>query len=110
MLTNKLISDVLEQSPQNPVIFINHDNELVSGVVPAHVDDLYVTGTKAFVKEQSAKLESTFKMSKSGPLDTYLSLKFEHDPGGKVYLSQLAYINHVIDTLLPSNSKSARVP
>lgn len=69
-----------------------------------------MTGNSKFIMTQSAKLESTFQMSKSGPLDTYLSLKVERDSGDKVYSSQLAYINQVINTHLSPASKPAHVP
>lgn len=49
-------------------------------------------------------------MSKSGPLNTYLSLKVERDSKGVVYLSQLTYIKQIIKTHLPSNLKPAHVP
>lgn len=109
-LTNKLISDGLEQSKHDPVLFIKKDNGRVTGVVLAHVDDLYVTGEKSFVKSESSRIESTFKMSKSGPLDTYLSLKVERNSRGAVFLSQLSYINQVVETHLPPDSRPAHVP
>lgn len=62
------------------------------------------------MSDESKKLESRFKMSKSGPLDTYLSLKVERDSTGTVYLSQRSYINQIIDTHLPRDAKPAYVP
>lgn len=110
MLTQKLISDRLKQSKHNPVLFTKTDNGEVTGVVIAHVDDLYVTGTPAFVQSEGSKLDSSFKMSKSGPLDTYLSLKVDRDADGMVYLSQLSYINQIVESHLPVNSKPAHLP
>lgn len=96
MLTEKLVDNGLEQSKHDPVLFIKREDEKVRGVVLAHVDNLYVTVESSFVATQSKNLQSTFKMSKSGPLNTYLSLKVELDPTGRVYISQLLYINRIV--------------
>lgn len=72
-LTNSLLSHGLTQSKNDPVLFIKKQGSKVEGVVLAHVDNLYVTGTPQFMCEESKKIESNFKMLKSGPLDTYLS-------------------------------------
>lgn len=109
-LTNKLLSDGLQQSKHDPVLLIKKEEGKVKGVVIAHVEDLYVTGEKSFVNNESQKLESTFKMSKSGPLNTYLSLKVERDNNGVVYLNQLSYINQVIKAHLRPDAKPVHVP
>lgn len=82
----------------------------MKGAVLAQVDNLYVTGERSFVETKSKKLKSTFNMSKSGPLNTYLSLKVQRDRSGVVYLSQLPYINQIIDTCLDSDAKASYVP
>lgn len=49
-------------------------------------------------------------MSKVGPVDTYLSLKVERGPKNEVYLSQQHYIQHVIDSHLPTSASLTSVP
>lgn len=56
MLTKKLISDGLDQSKHDPVLFTKRENGKVVGAVIAHVDDLYVTGEPSFVSKESEKL------------------------------------------------------
>lgn len=51
-LTNKLLSDGLQQSKHNLVLFIKKEEGKVTGVVLAHIDDLYFTGEKSFVKKK----------------------------------------------------------
>lgn len=57
MLTQKLISDGLEQSKHYSVLFTKKENGEVTGVLLAHVNDLYVTGVPSFVDTQSSKLD-----------------------------------------------------
>lgn len=110
VLTKELISYGLEQSQADPVLFTYRREGRVIGAVVVHVDDIILTGTKAFMDNISPKLQARFKMSKVGPVDTYLSLKVERGKTGDIFLSQQHYIQHIIDTHLPSDSRSAAVP
>lgn len=110
MLTKKLISDGMEQSKNDPVLFLKKSGGKTVGAIVAHVDDILLTGEPDFVDKQNSKLQSTFKMSKSGPLDTYLSLRVDRGKNGEVYLSQTHYIDQVCEAYLPADSKPAQVP
>lgn len=110
MLTSQLISQGLEQSAHDPVLFTKKKNGKVIGAVLAHVDDLYVTGEPSFVDNESQALENRFQMSKSGPLDTYLSLKVERGTNQEVFISQTDYIDQVVDAHLPPDILPASVP
>lgn len=80
------------------------------GIVLVHVDDFLVTGEKSFIDLADSHLQSEYRMSKSGPLDTYLSLKITRSTAGHVFISQEHYIDDVIDEFLPSDAKDAHVP
>ena len=110
MLTGQLKSQGLEQSEHDPVLFTKKKQGKVIGVVLAHVDDLYVTGEPSFVDMESQALQKRFQMLKSGPLDTYLSLKVERGANREVYISQTAYIEQVVEAHLPPDNKPASVP
>ena len=75
-----------------------------------HVDDIFAAGEKPFLDKFRSVLSSRFKMSKSGPLDTYISLKVERDSSGAVFLTQKHYIHQVAEQHLEPGSKPAHVP
>lgn len=110
MLTRQLVSFGLTQSKSNPMLFTYTKDNKVIGAVVVHVDDLLLGGKKDSLSSIGEKLQQHFKMSKVGLIDTYLSLKVE--PGAKleVYLSQQHYIQQIVDTHLPADSRSALVP
>lgn len=92
------------------MLFTKRDGNRVIGAVIVHVDDIIVTGTPSFLRTVGNKLKNRFKMSSSGPLDTYLSLKVERGTDNSIYLSQHQYIREKIEAHLPSDAKSANVP
>lgn len=49
-------------------------------------------------------------MSKTGPLDTYLSIKITRSADGRVTISQEHYIDDIIETNFPSDAKKAYTP
>lgn len=98
------------QSKHDPVLFTKTDNGKVVGAVIVHVDDFYVTGEKVVMERIRTKLSARFKMSKSGPLDTYISLKVERGEDGSVYLNQQHYIHQIAEKHLPTDFKPAYVP
>lgn len=110
MLTSQLISQGLAHSEHYPVLFTKKKDGKVIGAVLAHVDDLNVTGEPSFVDNESQALENRFQMSQLGPLDTYLSLKVECGENQGVFISQITYIDQVVDAHLPADSTLASVP
>lgn len=88
MLTSKLSSQGMKQSKHDPVLFLKKQHGRTVGVVVAHFDNILLTGKPDFVDEQDTKIQTTFKMLKSGSLDTYLSLKVGRGENEEVFLSQ----------------------
>lgn len=109
-LKKELLSFGMEQSQSDPVLFIYRKTGIVTGVVVVHVDDFLVSGTPDFMKLAESQLTTSYQMSKSGPLDTYLSLKITRSKTGHVYLSQTHYIEDIVDEHLPHDAKKALVP
>lgn len=110
MLTKELFSYGLTHLKTDPVLFTYRQQGKVIGAVVVHVNDIIITGQQQFLQDISNKLQSWFKMSKIGPIDTYLSLKVERGPNHEVFWSQQHYIQHVIDNHLPSDSRPTTVP
>lgn len=110
LLTKELVSFGMVQSPHDPVLFTQRRDGKVVGLVIVHVDDLILAGEKSFMKEMGPKIKSRFKMSKVGPLDTYLSLKIDKEKDGSLLIGQQHYINRIVSLHLPSNAKPAHVP
>lgn len=109
-LTKDLKSFGMNQSTADPVLFTYHADDRLKGVVVVHVDDFLVTGEKEFIALIDEKLGGKYKMSKTGPLDTYLSIKITRSDKGEVYLSQEHYIEDIIDNFLSSDAKTAHTP
>lgn len=110
LLTKELKSLGMTQSPHDPVLFTQKSgNEVVAAVV-VHVDDIYLTGKKAHLDRIRHALSKRFKMSKSGDLDTYISLKVERNSRGEVFLSQKHYIHQIAEKHLSSPTREAHVP
>lgn len=110
LLTKELVAMGLTQSKHDPVLFTQTKEGKVVGAVIVHVDDFYVTGEKDVLKKIRTTLSNRFRMSKCGPLDTYISLKVERGEDGSVYLSQKHYIHQIAEKYLPRDSKPAHVP
>lgn len=110
MLTKELVSYGLSQSKSDPVLFTYREGDKITGAVVVHVNDLIITGQRSFLEDISGRLQKRFKMSKVGPIDTYLSLKVKRGPSHEVFLSQEHYIQHIVDSHLPSDSNSATIP
>lgn len=104
VLTKELVSYGVVQSKADPVLFTYRRDSKIIGAVVVHVDDIILTGTKSFMDEISPRLRGCFKMSRVGPVDTYLSLKVERGKAGDIFLSQQHYIQHIIDSHLPCNA------
>lgn len=110
LLTKELKTLGLTQSPHDPVLFTQKEGSSVVAAVVVHVDDIYVTGRKDCLRRIQAALSKRFRMSKSGSLDTYISLKVERDDQGSVFLSQKHYIHQIAEKHLSNPSRPAHVP
>lgn len=105
-----LLSLGFVQSKHDPVLFTYGEKGRVIGAITVHVDDILLTGEKDFVRRVGDELQQKFCMSKSGPLDTFLSIKIDRGSAGQVYLSQTQYIDQIITIHLPPDWKPAHVP
>lgn len=75
--TNELLSHGMEQSKHHPVLFTYKQEGKVLSAIVVHVDNFIVTVIALSVDGIGGKLHKRFRMSKRGPLDAYLSLKFD---------------------------------
>lgn len=100
----------MTQSPHNPVIFTQKKGDKVVAAFVVHVDNIYATGEKDRLWRIQQVLSNKFRMSKSGALDTYISLKVERGSDGVVFLNQKDYINRIADKHLSSSTCLAHVP
>lgn len=110
LLTKELKSLGMTQSPHDPVLFTQKAGKEVVAAVVVHVDDIYATGKQPYLNRIRQVLSKRFKMSKSGDLDTYISLKVERNPDGVVFLSQKHYIHQIAEKHLTSPTRTAHVP
>lgn len=93
----------IQKSKLDPSLFLHKTEGQVPGVFVVHVDDFLVSGNAAFIELVDSNLLAKYKMSKSDPLDTYLSPKITRSDKGKVYLSQTHYIKYIVKEHLPSH-------
>lgn len=110
LLTKELVAMGMKQSKYDPLLFTQVKNGKVVGAVVVHVDDIYATGEKDVLEKIWSTLSKRFKMSKCGPLDTYILLKVKRGKDGSVFLSQKHYIHQIAEKHLPSDFKPAYVP
>lgn len=75
LLTKELVAMGMKQSKYDPLLFTQVKNGKVVGAVVVHVDDIYATGEKDVLEKIWSTLSKRFKMSKCGPLETYILLK-----------------------------------
>lgn len=110
LLTKELVAYGLEQSTNDPVLFTYKTDGKITGALVVHVDDIILAGVKTFVADMKSKLQGRFRMSKVGPLDTYLSIRILRGADGSLLLDQQRYIDKIIEKHLGSDFKPAHVP
>lgn len=69
---------------------------LVSLVV-VHVDDIYATGAKDFLRRVRTVLSERFCMLNSECLKASISIKVERGHDGAFFLNQRSYIHHITE-------------
>lgn len=106
-LTKELVSYGLEQSKNDPVLFIYKVSGKVLGALVVHVDDIILAGVNSFVDDMKSKLQARFRISKIGRLDTYLSIRIHRESDGVLLLDQQRYIEEIVQTHLSSDSTPA---
>ncbi len=122
LFSSELINLGLVRSTADPCIFIKYSSsptttttsttptQMPIGMIGVFVDDCFVVGGDAQIKEFKEILMKLFKMHDLGPLNFALGIKFNQLPDNSIQMSQALYVDKLLDKFGMRDAKIAKTP